>query len=124
MRWPSLRQLKRTRYDTIRKFLNAKRGHAMVLIELRVVSIDIAIPLTTDPNVIETNALMATALATQIKVISEIIKTYDEQIVKLFDTLPDAGLFKSLPSMKPCIGSQILAALGDNHGQLNSAEEI
>lgn len=42
---------------------------------------------------------MATALATQIKVVSEIIKTYDERIEKLFDTLPDAGLFKSLPGI-------------------------
>ena len=46
----------------------------MALTEQRVVSIDNAIPLTTDPSVIEANALMATALATQIKVVSEIIK--------------------------------------------------
>ncbi|CNH87258.1 Uncharacterised protein [Yersinia intermedia] len=63
----------------------------MALTGQRVVSIDNAIPLTTDPNVIEANALMATALATQIKVVSEIIKTYDERIETLFDTLPDAG---------------------------------
>jgi hypothetical protein len=63
----------------------------MALTEQRVASIDNAIPLTTDPSVIEANALMATALATQIKVVSEIIKTYDERIEALFDTLPDAG---------------------------------
>lgn len=37
----------------------------MALTEQRVASIDNAIPLTTDPSVIEANALMATALATQ-----------------------------------------------------------
>lgn len=47
---------------------------------------------------------MAAALATQIKVVSEIIKTYDERIETLFDTLPDAGVFKSLPGMGPCMG--------------------
>ena len=36
----------------------------MVLTEQRVVSIDYAIPLTTDPSVTEANALMATELAT------------------------------------------------------------
>ncbi len=41
----------------------------MALTEQRVASIDNAIPLTTDPSVIEANALMATALATQIKVV-------------------------------------------------------
>lgn len=70
----------------------------MAFTELRVASFN-AIPLTTDPSVIEANTLMATALATQIKVVSEIIKTYDERIETLFDTLPDAGLFKSPPGM-------------------------
>jgi hypothetical protein len=67
---------------------------------------------------------MATALATQIKVVSEIIKTYDERIETLFDPLPDAGLFKSLPGMGPCMGPRMLAALGDNRDRFNSAEEI
>lgn len=124
IRWPSLQQLKRARRDTIRNFLNAKGGRAMALTEQRVASIDNAIPLTTDPSVIEANALMATALATQIKVVSEIIKTYDERIEALFDTLPDAELFKSLPGMGPCMGPRMLAALGDNRDRFNSAEEI
>ncbi|STB68549.1 Transposase IS116/IS110/IS902 family [Citrobacter freundii] len=67
---------------------------------------------------------MATALATQIKVVSEIIKIYDERIETLFDTLPDAGLFKSLPGMGPCMGPRMLAAPGDNRDRFNSAEEI
>jgi hypothetical protein len=109
-----LQQLKRARRDTIRNFLNAKGGCAIALTGQRVANIDNAIPLTTDPSVIEANALMATALATQIKVVSEIIKTYDERIEALFDTWPDAGLLKSLPGMGPCMGPQMLAALGDN----------
>lgn len=84
----------------------------------------LAIPMTTDTSVIEANALMATALATQIKVVSEIIKTYDKRIETLFDTLPDAGLFKSIPGMGPCMGPRMLAALGDNRDRFNSAEEI
>jgi hypothetical protein len=97
-------KLKRARRDTVRHFLNAKGGRATALTEQRVASINNAIPLTADPSVIEANALMATALATQIKVVSEIIKTYDERIETLFDPLPDAELFKSLPGMGPCMG--------------------
>lgn len=113
IRWLSLQQLKRAQHDTIRKFLNAKGGRAMALTEQRVTSIDNAILLTTAPSLIEANALMATALTTQIKVVSEIIKTYDERIETLFDTLPDAGLFKSRLGMGPCMGPRMLAALGD-----------
>lgn len=67
---------------------------------------------------------MARALATQIKAVSEIIKTYDERIETLFAPLPDAELFKSLPGMGACMGPRILAALGDNRDRFNSAEEI
>jgi hypothetical protein len=97
---------------------------AQWLLPSNVLRVLITIPLTTDPSVIEANALMATALATQIKVVSEIIKTYDERIETLFDTLPDAELFKSLPGMGPCMGPRMLAALGDNRDRFNSAEEI
>ena len=55
---------------------------------------------------------------------NEIIKTYDERIEMLFDILPDADLFKSLPDMGPCMGPWMLAAPGYNLDRLNSAEEI
>lgn len=83
-----------------------------------------AIPLTTDSSVIEANALMAVALAKQIKLVVENIRTYDERIEVLFDTLPDAAIYKSLPGMGPCMGPRMLAALGDNRDRFNSAEEI
>lgn len=101
-----------------------KGGRATAFTGQRVASIDDAIPLTTDPSVIEANVLMATALAIQIKAVSGIIKAYDERIETLFNTLPDAGLFKSLSGVGPCMGPRMLAALGDNRDRFNSAEEI
>lgn len=124
IRWPSLQQLKRARSDTVRHFMNAKGGPAVAYTEQRVASIASAIPLTTDKTVIEANTLMATALASQIKLTGDLIRTYDERIESLFDTLPDAELFKSLPGMGPCMGPRMLAALGDNRNRFNSAEEI
>ncbi|MCU6180300.1 IS110 family transposase [Enterobacter roggenkampii] len=124
IRWPSLQQLKRARSDTVRHFMNAKGGPAVAYTEQRVASIASAIPLTTDKTVIEANALMTTALASQIKLTGDLIRTYDERIESLFDTLPDAELFKSLPGMGPCMGPRMLAALGDNRDRFNSAEEI
>ncbi len=56
--------------------------------------------------------------------IGDLIRTYGEQIESLFDTLPDADLFKSLPGMGPCMNPRMLAAFGDNRNRFNSAEEI
>lgn len=100
--------------------MNAKGGPAVAYTEQRVASIASAIPLTKDKTVIEANALMATALASQTKLTGDLIRTYDERIESLFDTLPDAELFKSLPGM----GLRMLAALGDNRDRFNRAEEI
>lgn len=61
--------------------MNARGGSAVAYTEQRVTSIANAIPLTTDKSVIEANALMATALASQIKLVGELIRTYDERIV-------------------------------------------
>ncbi len=47
--------------------MNAKGGPAVAYTEQRLASIASAIPLTTDKTVIEANALMATALASQSK---------------------------------------------------------
>ncbi|WP_047686317.1 MULTISPECIES: IS110 family transposase [Xenorhabdus] len=123
-RWPSLQQLQRARSDTIRRFMNAKGGPAVAYTEQRVASIANAILLTTDTRVIKANALMATALALQIKRVNDIIRTCNERIEALFDTMPDAELFKSLPGMGPCMGPRMLAALGDNRNRFSSAEEI
>lgn len=55
--------------------MNAKGGPAVAYTEQRLASIASAIPLTTDKTVIEANALMATALASQIKLLPLQIKT-------------------------------------------------
>lgn len=47
----------------------------MTLTEQRIASFDNALPLTTEPGVIEANASMATELATQSKAVIEIITT-------------------------------------------------
>lgn len=48
------------------------------------------------------------------------IRIYNKRIEALFDTMPDADLFKSLP----CMGSRMLAALSDNRNRFNNAKEI
>ena len=77
-------------------------------------------PLTSDKSVIEANALMATVLALQIKLVDDLIRTYDKQIESLLEMLPDADLIKSLPGMGP----YMLAARGDKRNRFNSAEKI
>ena len=124
IRWPNLQTLKRARSSTIRSFFETARGRGVAHVDKRIVSIEQAIPLTNDNCVIEANALMAVCLAKQIKLVGDNIQAYDKRIESLFESLPDAKLFKSLPGIGPCMGPRMLAALGDNRERFHSAEEI
>lgn len=102
-----------------RDITEGKDGPAVVYTELRVASITSAIPF----SIIEANALMTTVLASQIKLVVDFIRTYDERIESLSDSLQDAELFKWLLGMRPYMGPLMLAALGDNRNLFNSAEK-
>ena len=68
--------------------------------------------------------LLTVALANQILVVVEAIKVFDKEISKLFETLPDAELYKSLPGTGSCLAPRLLVAMGENRSRLTSASEI
>ena len=123
-RWPNLQKLKRARADTLRKFFHAYPGRTASCTEQRIVLINQAEPLTLDKAVIESHQLLAVALANQMLVVVEAIKVFDKEISTLFDTLPDAELYKSLPGTGPCLAPRLLVAMGENRSRFTSASEI
>ncbi|MDX2368304.1 MAG: IS110-like element ISCps5 family transposase [Colwellia sp.] len=123
-RWPNLQKLKRARADTLRKFFHAYPGRTASCTEQRLVLINKAEPLTLDNAVIESHQLLAVALANQMLVVVEAIKIFDKEISVLFETLPDAELYKSLPGTWPCLAPRLLVAMGENRSRFTSASEI
>ncbi|MCJ8296202.1 MAG: IS110 family transposase [Colwellia sp.] len=123
-RWPNLQKLKRARAGTLRKFFHAYPGRTASCTEQRIVLINQAEPLTLDKAVIESHQLLAVALANQMLVVVEAIKVFDKEISTLFDTLPDAELYKSLPGTGPCLAPRLLVAMGENRSRFTSASEI
>jgi transposase len=123
-RWPNLQKLKRARADTLRKFFHAYPGRTASCTEQRLVLICQAEPLTLDNAVIESHQLLAVALANQMLVVVEAIKVFDKEISALFETLPDAELYKSLPGTGPCLAPRLLVAMGENRSRFTSASEI
>jgi len=57
-------------------------------------------------------------------VVVEAIKVFDKEISALFETLPDAELYKSLPGTGPCLAPRLLVAMGENRSRFTSASEI
>lgn len=92
--------------------------------EKRITLIRQALALTEDEAVIESRALLIQALALQLKAINQGIKAHDEQIERIYQTLPDKKLFDSLPSTGEVTAPRLLAALGTNRKKFDSSNEL
>tara|TARA_R110001592_G_scaffold171422_2_gene409748 strand:+ start:127 stop:471 length:345 start_codon:yes stop_codon:yes gene_type:complete len=112
-----LQKLKRARADTLKKFFASYPGRTAAYSVKRIQSISEAEPLTLDNAVIDSHQLLAVALANQLLVAVKVIKVFDREISELFNALPDAELYKSLPGTGPCLAPRLLVAIGENRSR-------
>jgi transposase len=124
LRWPTLHSVQRARPETVRKFYyghNCRRGD---LIAKRLQEIRAAVPLTTDPAIVETSVLTVQMLARQIRLLGPSIARFEEEIDKLLADHPDAELFSSLPGAGPALAPRLLVAFGSNRERFDDAIEV
>lgn len=124
LRWPSLQELKRSRENTIREFFKSRGGNAVSLTEKRLEAIAAALPLTHDEAVIQAHKRFVQSVVKQLKVTIENIHTYDLEIRTLFEQMPDAAIFNSLPGTGPCLAPRLLAAIGDDRERFSTAQQL
>lgn len=124
LRWPSLQELKRSRENTIREFFKSRGGNAVSLTEKRLEAIAAAVPLTHDEAVIQAHKRFVQSVVKQLKVTIENIHTYDLEIRTLFEQMPDAAIFNSLPGTGPCLAPRLLAAIGDDRERFSTAQQL
>lgn len=124
IRWPSLKKLKRARESTIRKFFTDRGGNAVSLLEKRITLINEAVPLTEDDAVVSSHELLVVTLANQLKTTLSGIKSFDIVIADIFNQMPDAELFKTLPGTGPCLAPRLLVAMGENRDRFEKAADI
>jgi transposase len=123
-KWPSLQQLKKARLETIRRFYyaqNARRGDA---IEKRLALITQAVPLTSDPALIESSIITVHALTLGLRAAHSAIARYDREIARTFAQHPDASLFAALPGSGSAYSARLLAAFGSRRELFPSAEAM
>jgi len=104
------------------KCFRDRGGNALSNTEKRVKAINEAIPLTQDHSVILPHKLLVVALCKQILTLIDNIRIYDKQISQLFNCMPDAELFNSLPGTGLCLAPCLLAAQGEDRSRFNSAQ--
>src|SRR4051812_46039527 len=124
LRWPELSALKRVRRATLLQFFRAHHSVRRETLEQRVGAIKAAVPLTTDRAVLRSSAVMAKALAAQLKATLAAVHEFDRQIAEVCAAHQDFDLLNSLPGAGPVYASRLTAALGSDRGRWQSADEV
>jgi len=123
-RWPTLKQVKRARRNTLERFFREHRVRRPNLVAARIQAIQEATALTNDPAVIKPYTLEALALAEQLRTTLELINQFDETIAQLAPTMPDYTLFASLPGAGIVFAPRLLTAFGEDRDRFNNAAEV
>jgi Transposase len=89
LRWPTLDSLKRVRPATLEQFFRAHHSARAEVNRERIAAIKRSVPLTTDPAVIQASALMAQALAAQMKATLAALKKFEAEIEALCQSHQD-----------------------------------
>jgi transposase len=124
LRWPTLAALQRVRPKTLRSFYGDHHCRRAELIEERLAEIQRAVPLTRDPAIVETTALLVQTLARQLQALAPSIERFDQAIAQRFAAHADADLFKSLPGSGAALAPRLLVVFGADRTRFPSAVEV
>lgn len=123
-RWPTLPALQRARSATIRAFYTAHNCRRPAHIDARLAAIRTAVPLTTDPALLESNSLYVQHLTQQLALLGTTIARYDEAIATRFAAHPDAEIFASFPGAGPAFAPRLLVAFGTERDRVPTAADM
>lgn len=123
-KWPTLDYLKKARIQSIKDFYYGHNSRSAELMETRLDLIRKAVPITSDPALLNTYSLAVCGLANQILEINKSIDQFNLQIEKLYGQHSDYHLIAALPGAGPALGPRILVALGSDRSRYALAKEV
>jgi transposase len=123
-KWPTLQHLKKAQQPVLRKFYSRHNSRSAQKIENRMALVENAEPLTQDPAMIHSGAVLAGLLARQLQVLLENRAEIDTEIQKVYCLHPDRKLYESLPGAGNVLEPRLAAAMGTNRDKYESAVQL
>ena len=111
-RWPTLDAVQRARAATVQRFYHQHNVRRRSAVTARLGAIRTAVPLTTDPAIIDPQVLLVRACVAQLRALTRAIADFEAAIAERFRTHPDAEIFASFPGSGPTLAPRLLAAFG------------
>jgi len=123
-KWPSLQAIKRARKDSVCKFYRTHHSRKESRLQQRLTEIQSAVPITSDPALIDCYSLAVSNYASMVADFNRMIDLYDQQIQSLFALHPDHEFFAVLPGAGAVMAPRLLTALGSDRNRYHSAVEV
>jgi transposase len=124
VKWPSVHALAKAKPHVLRKFYYAHNSRSETLVAARIESATAAVSALPDGELCAAHALMAASLAKQIDSLGAHIRKFDAKIDSLFDTCPDAEVFKSFPGAGAALAPRLMVAMGEEKEAYDNAGEV
>lgn len=124
LRWPTFEELRCTELAEIAAFYRTWHCYHPRLIQERLEKIQQAMPLVSDPAIVESGGRLVQCLARQLLDLLEPIAQYDRRLAELMQRHPDAAVFESFPGAGQVMAPRLLAAFGTDRKRLKSAAEM
>ena len=122
-RWPTLKQVKRARDNTLIRFFDEHSMRFPRVLERRLKAIKAAQPLTLDEAVIRPYRLQTLVLVDQLRVILQAIETFGSEIDEVANQHKDLFIFQSFPGAGPTYAPRLLVAFGEQRDRYANAAE-
>jgi hypothetical protein len=123
-KWPSLRQVKKARKQTLLNFFNQHNSRYPEVNERRIKAIRNTFALTDDAGIIEPNQLLIEILIQQLRLLVEGIERMDQEIRQRYKLQSDRNLFDSFPGAGPQLAPRLLVAFGTSRTRYSNASEL
>jgi transposase len=123
-RWPTLRQARRARSNTLKRFFREHHLYREAVVESRRQAIHAASPLTLDDAVIIPYRMLVLVLVEQLELMFRAIDQFDDEIAELAFQHPDYALFQSLPGAGPSLAPRLMVAFGEQRERFSSAGDV
>jgi hypothetical protein len=122
--WPSLAAVQQAPRARLREFYRRHFRLSPEQLQERLVQMREAQPLTTDPAVLEADALIVSLLAAQLQTLLSSIRRLETAIADLFHLHPDRGLWEILPGAGAALAPRLLVAFGTDRQRYQKAGEL
>jgi transposase len=123
-RFPSLPEAQQASRLQVREVYGAHTRRPPEQLALLLEQIRRARPLTTDPAVVESSALMALARVDQLRALAAGLARLEKRLAELFAAHPDHALFASFPGAGPALAPRLLAAWGSDRQRFAAAQDM